>query len=48
MDLGASVPIRERFTAHAGVKNVFDRCYYYTAGYPEGGRNWYKNPRYQF
>ena len=24
----------------AGVKNLFDRNYYYTAGYPETGRNW--------
>jgi len=48
MDLGASVPIRERFTAQAGVKNLFDRCYYYTAGYPEAGRNWYMNLRYHF
>ena len=48
MDLGVSVPLRERFTAQAGVKNVFDRCYYYTAGYPEAGRNWYMNLRYHF
>jgi outer membrane cobalamin receptor len=31
----------------AGVKNLFDRNYYYTAGYPETGRNWYVNLRYQ-
>lgn len=48
VDLGTSVPVRERFTAQAGVKNVFDHCYYFTAGYPEAGRNWYLNLRYRF
>jgi len=48
MDLGAIVPIWKRMTVQVGVKNLFDRNYYYTAGYPEEGRNWYGNLRYQF
>jgi outer membrane receptor protein involved in Fe transport len=48
MDLGATVPIYKRFTVQTGIKNVFDRNYYYVAGYPEEGRNWYLNLRYQF
>ena len=46
-DLGVSVPFRS-FKVQAGIKNVFDRNYFYTAGYPEEGRNWYLNLRYQF
>jgi iron complex outermembrane receptor protein len=30
------------------VKNLFDRNYYFNAGYPEEGRNWYFNLRYRF
>jgi hypothetical protein len=26
----------------------FDRNYYYVAGYPEEGRNWFLNLRYRF
>jgi iron complex outermembrane receptor protein len=48
MDLGAVAPIRYGLTAQIGVKNLFDRNYYYTAGYPEAGRNWYLNFRYRF
>jgi iron complex outermembrane receptor protein len=48
MDLGAIVPIYQRMTVQTGIKNVFDRNYYYTAGYPEEGRNWFLNLRYQF
>jgi iron complex outermembrane receptor protein len=47
-DLGVTVPVHTRFKAQAGVKNLFDRNYYYTAGYPEEGRNWFLNLRYQF
>jgi hypothetical protein len=35
-------------TLQAGVKNLFDRDYYYTSGYPEAGRNWFFNLRYRF
>ena len=48
MDLGAIVPIWNRMTLQVGLKNLFDRNYYYTAGYPEEGRNWYCNLRYRF
>jgi iron complex outermembrane receptor protein len=48
MDLGATVPIYRRLTVQTGLKNVFDRNYFYVAGYPEEGRNWYLNMRYQF
>lgn len=48
VDLAASVPIRNRISADVGVKNLLDRNYQYTAGYPEAGRNWYLNLRYRF
>jgi iron complex outermembrane receptor protein len=48
MDLATVVPVGTHFNAQAGVKNLFDRNYFYTAGYPEEGRNWFLNLRYQF
>ena len=48
MDLGVVVPIRSGLSAQAGVKNLFDRDFYYTAGFPEQGRNWFFNVRYRF
>ncbi len=48
MDIGTVVPIYGGFSVQAGVKNLFDRDYYYTAGYPEAGRSWYFNARYRF
>jgi iron complex outermembrane receptor protein len=48
VDIGAVVPLAEGFSLQVGVKNLFDRNYYYTAGYPEAGRNWYLNGRYRF
>jgi len=47
-DLAAMVPIRTRFEAQTGVRNLLDRNYFYTAGYPEEGRNWFLNLRYRF
>jgi iron complex outermembrane receptor protein len=47
-DIGAALPIRNRITAQAGAKNLFDRSYFYTAGYPEAGRSWYLNLRCRF
>jgi len=47
-DLIAVVPIRAGISLQAGVKNLLDRNYYYTAGYPEEGRNWFFNMRYRF
>ncbi len=48
VDFGAVVPVHSGFSMQAGVRNLFDRNYYYTAGYPEAGRNWYVNGRYRF
>jgi iron complex outermembrane receptor protein len=48
MDLGTVVPIYAGMSLQAGVKNLFDRNYYYTPGFPEPGRNWYFNFRYRF
>ena len=47
-DIMTVIPIHYGVRLQAGVKNLFDRNYYYTAGYPEEGRNWYVNLRYQF
>lgn len=47
-DIFAVVPIRTGITAQAGIKNLLDRNYYYTAGYPEAGRNWFFNIRYNY
>jgi outer membrane receptor protein involved in Fe transport len=47
-DLGVVAPIWKGATVHAGVKNVLDRNYYYNAGFPEAGRNWFLNFRYSF
>jgi outer membrane receptor protein involved in Fe transport len=44
----AFVPIRAGITIQAGIKNLLDRNYYYTARYPQEGRNWFMNVRYQF
>jgi iron complex outermembrane receptor protein len=48
VDLGAVIPVRSGLTVHAGVRNLLDRNYYYTAGFPEEGRNWFLNLRYRF
>ena len=48
VDLATIVPIRTKYEAQAGVRNLFDRNYFYTAGYPEEGRNWFLNLRYHF
>ena len=48
VDLGISAPVWKGISAQSGVKNLLDRNYAYTAGYPEIGRNWYFNLRYRF
>jgi iron complex outermembrane recepter protein len=48
VDLGTVAPIYAGLSLQAGVKNLFDRNYYYNAGYPEIGRNWYFNLRYKY
>ncbi len=47
-DLFAVVPIHSGVSLQAGVKNLLDRNYYFTAGYPQEGRNWFFNLRYHF
>lgn len=47
-DLGAVVPVKAGLDLQAGVKNLFDRNYFYVEGYPEFGRTWYVNVRYRF
>jgi iron complex outermembrane receptor protein len=47
-DLAANIPVRTKFAAQVGIKNLLDRNYAYTAGYPEEGRNWFINLRYHF
>ena len=47
-DIVAVVPIKSGMSLQAGVKNLFDRNYDYTAGYPQEGRNWFFNVRYQY
>jgi iron complex outermembrane receptor protein len=48
MGLGGTMPLYKGATLQAGVKNLFDRNYYYVLGYPEEGRNWFVNMRYRF
>ena len=48
VDLGTVAPIYAGLSLQAGLKNLFDRNYYFNAGYPEMGRNWYFNLRYRF
>jgi iron complex outermembrane receptor protein len=47
-DLGGMVPLYGGASLQVGVKNLFDRNYYYQEGFPEPGRNWYFNARYRF
>lgn len=47
-DLGGSFRLYRGVKLQVGVKNLFDRYYYYEQGYPEAGRNWYFNSRYEF
>jgi iron complex outermembrane receptor protein len=48
MDFGGVIPIHAGLNLQAGVKNLFDRNYWYQEGYPDPGRNWYFNLRYRF
>ena len=47
-DLGVILPLYNSFTVQAGVKNLLDRNYFLTDGFPEAGRNWFMNLRYYF
>jgi iron complex outermembrane receptor protein len=46
MDVAGVVPVTRGFRVQAGVKNMFDKNYFYTAGYPEAGRTWFVNLRW--
>jgi iron complex outermembrane receptor protein len=48
VDLGATWNPTQKLSFQAGVKNLFDRYYYYQLGYPEEGRNWFFNTHYRF
>ena len=47
-DLGGVITIKGAATLQAGVKNLFDRNYYYQEGFPEAGRTWYFKTGYRF
>jgi iron complex outermembrane recepter protein len=47
-DIAAIFPIMKGMKAHLGIKNLFDKNYFYQEGFPEAGRNWYVNTRYEF
>ncbi|WP_109077466.1 TonB-dependent receptor plug domain-containing protein [Aggregatibacter kilianii] len=40
--------VTDQFTVEAGVSNLFDKNYYYQAGYPEEGRVYFSNLKYSF
>jgi iron complex outermembrane receptor protein len=48
VDLGGILPIHAGASAQFGVKNLFDRNYFYWEGFPEAGRSWYLTLRYTF
>lgn len=48
VELNGSVPFYRTATLQTGVKNLLDRNYFFTPGYPQEGRNWYLNLRYRF
>ena len=48
VDLATIVPLLRRVSVQAGVKDLFDKNYQYTAGYPEAGRTGYVNLRWRF
>jgi iron complex outermembrane receptor protein len=48
VDLGGTVQIYKGSSLQVGVKNLFDRNYFYVLDFPEEGRNWFLNMRYRF
>jgi len=48
MDLKTTYEIKKGLTLSVGVKNIFDKYYYYSEGYPMAGRNYYATLRYLF
>ena len=47
-DLGGTFRLFGGPKLQVGVKNIFDRYYFYREGYPMAGRSWYCNMKYQF
>ena len=47
-DLGLIVPVTDGMRIQTGIRNIFDRNYYYQEGFPEPGRNWDFSIRYSF
>jgi iron complex outermembrane recepter protein len=48
LDMGGEIPVYAGAKLQMGIKNLFDRNYYFQEGYPEAGRNFYANMRYRF
>jgi iron complex outermembrane receptor protein len=48
VDFGGIIPVVKGMDLQAGVRNLFDRFYYYREGFPQPGHNWYFNMRYRF
>ena len=48
VDVSGQLPVRGRLRLQAGVKNLFDRDYFYWEGFPERGRNAYVTLRFAF
>ena len=48
VNLGGTVQLYKGASLQAGVRNLFDRNYFYVLDIPEEGRNWYINMRYRF
>lgn len=48
MDIKSTYHFNKSFEVSAGIKNVFDKYYYYTEGHPTAGRNYYATFRYLF
>jgi outer membrane receptor protein involved in Fe transport len=42
------MPLRAGLRVQAGIKNLFDKDYYYWEGFPEAGRNAYVTLRFAF
>jgi len=48
LDFGGIIPVVKEMDLQVGIRNLFDRFYYYREGFPQSGRNWYLNMRYRF
>lgn len=47
-ELAGTIPFYKGSTIQAGVKNLLDRNYFEVLQFPEEGRNWFVNMRYNF